>query len=272
MRVSSLRGPWMPALLVASLLAVPSLRAQAPSFPSADPTFTAQWPFHVGEEAEYDVTWGPLHVGRAYLRIEAIDSIRGTPAHRLSMEIKGGVPLYRIEDRTVSWLAAEPYRSLRFEQILREGGYRRHRRWELDHETLTTTREDWDEEAGVYRPHRKHHDLPIPVGALDEISYLYLIRTLPLEVGQIYRFDQYYEEEGNPVTVEVLRRETVRVQAGTFETLVVRPIIQTDGMFGEEGEAEVYITDDERRLIVQLKTKMRLGRLNMFLRNFKLGG
>ncbi len=272
MKAQTPRGLGAPMVVVVSMSMALPLTAQAPSPVARDPAFPAEWPFPVGEEAEYDVTWGPIRVGRAYLRIEAIDSIRGTPAHRLSMEIKGGVPFYKIEDRTVSWLATEPYRSLRFEQILREGGYRRHRRWELDHQALTTTREDWDEESGAYRPHRRHHDLPIPEGALDEISYLFLIRTLPLEVGRTYRFERYYEEEGNPITVEVLRRETVRVQAGTFETLVVRPIIQTDGMFGEEGEAEVYITDDERRLIVQLKTKMRLGQLNMFLRNFELGG
>ncbi len=272
MRVQTARRlPAHTLVALAIVWAVP-VRAQAPSSVTLDSTFEAEWPFQVGEHAEYNVTFGPIRVGRAHLRVEALDSIRGTPAHRLSMEIKGGIPLYKIDDRTVSWLAADPYRSLRFEQILKQGGYRRHRRWELDHEALTTTREDWDEETGAYRPHRRQHDLPIPWGALDEISYLFLIRTLPLEVGKVYRFERYYEPEGNPVVVEVLRRERVRVKAGTFETLVVRPIIQTDGMFGEDGQAEVYITDDERRLIVQLKTKMRVGELNMFLRDFELKG
>ena len=113
--------------------------------------------------------------------------------------------------------------------------------------------------------------MPIPVGALDEISYLYLIRTLPLEVGCTYTFNGYFEAEGNPVVLEVLRRERVRVRAGTFKTIVVRPTIQADGLFAEDGEAEVYISDDERRLIVQLKTKMGIGEVNMYLRQFEVG-
>ena len=229
------------------------------------------WPFEVGEEAEYDVTFGPVHIGRAHLRIEAEESIRETSTFRLAFEINGGIPVYKIDDRTVSWLASNPYRSMRFEQVLREGGYRRHRRFELYHDVGTVTREDWDEEVGAYKAHPKHRDLPIPVGALDEISYLYLIRTLPLEVGRTYTFNGYFEDEGNPVVLEVLRRERVRVRSGTFKTIVVRPIIQADGLFSEDGEAEVYISDDERRLIVQLKTKMGIGEVNMYLRRFEVG-
>ena len=110
----------------------------------------------------------------------------------------------------------------------------------------------------------------MPPGALDEISYLYLIRTLPLELGRTYEFDRYFEEDGNPVVVEVLRRERVRVPAGTFDTIVLRPIIQTDGLFGEDGQAEVFISDDDRRLVVQIKSRMKRGRVNMYLREFEL--
>lgn len=229
------------------------------------------WGFDVGERAEYDVTFGPVRVGRGSIEVEAIENVRGTPAYRLAFQIEGGPFFYKIDDRTVSWLAADPYRSLRFEQILNEGGYERHRRYELDHAAGTFTREDWDEAAGRYRPHATERDVPIPEGALDEISYLYLMRTLPLEVGRTYRFSGYFEEDGNPVVIQVLRREEVRVRAGRFQTVVVRPIIRTKGIFGEAGGGEVYISDDERRLIVQIKSRMSVGELTMYLREYDPG-
>lgn len=253
-----------------------ALAAAAPAAGQAGPVddtehFAADWPFRVGEMAEYDITFGPVRVGRGHLRVEAVDTVRSMPAYRLSFEIEGGPFFYEIDDRTVSWLGTGPYRSVRFEQILREGGYRRHRRYDLDHEEGVFDRFDWDEEAEAYRLHARERDVPIPPQALDEIAYLYLVRTLPLEVGRTYRFERYFEEDGNPVVVQVLRRERVRVRAGTFETVVVRPIIQTDGMFGEGGEAEVFISDDDRRTIVQLKTKMNVGTLNMYLREYEPG-
>ena len=229
------------------------------------------WRFPVGERAVYDVTFGPVKVGRGELAVEAIDTVAATPAYRVAFELEGGPFFYKVDDRSVSWVAPDPIRSLRFEQILQEGDYTRHRRYELDQSDGTYTREDWDREAEAYRPHPEEREVPMPPAALDEIAYLYLARSLPLEPGRTYTFDRYFEEEGNPARLEVLRRETVRVPAGRFETVVVRPVIQAGGLFGEGGRAEVYITDDERRAIVLLRTKMKVGDLNMYLRDFRPG-
>lgn len=266
------RGPTARRTLALAIAAAGTASAQTPGETASASAFAERWPFAVGERAEYDVTFGPMRVGRGLLEVEAVDTVRRVPAYRLAFEIEGGPFFYKIDDRTVSWLATGPYRSLRFEQILHEGGYERHRRYELDHEAGTATREDWDEEIEAYRAHATERDVPIPSGALDEISYVFLMRTLPLEVGRTYRFEDYFEEDGNPVLIRVLRRERVRVRAGTFETVVVRPIIQTDGLFGEGGEGEIYISDDDRRVIVMLKTRMGMGQFTMYLRDFHPGG
>ena len=75
-------------------------------------------------------------------------------------------------------------------------------------------------------------------------------------MGDVYTIPRYFQEDGNPVVLKVLRRETVTVPAGTFNTVVVQPMIQTDGLFGKGGEAEVYFTDDTRRMLVQLRSKV----------------
>jgi hypothetical protein len=107
---------------------------------------------------------------------------------------------------------------------------------------------------------------------LDDISFLYFIRTLPLEVGKTYTFNRYFKEEGNPVTVKVLRRETITVPAGRFNTIVVQPIIKTKGLFSEGGRAEVYFTDDSRRILVALKTQVKiLKSLDMLMQSYSPG-
>jgi hypothetical protein len=106
---------------------------------------------------------------------------------------------------------------------------------------------------------------------LDEASFLFFLRSIPLEVGQTYTFDRYFKPERNPVTVVVERTEQVKVPAGTFNTIVVRPIIKTSGIFGEGGRAEVWFTDDSTRTLVQLKSKLKFGSLNLYLRNRQVG-
>jgi hypothetical protein len=107
---------------------------------------------------------------------------------------------------------------------------------------------------------------------LDDISFLYFVRTLPLEVGQTYTFPRYFREDGNPVVLKVLRKEKVSVPVGTFETIVVQPIIQTSGLFGDGGKAEVYFTDDDQRILVQMKSKVPvLKSLNLVLESYVPG-
>ncbi|HEU4452815.1 MAG TPA: DUF3108 domain-containing protein, partial [Longimicrobium sp.] len=55
-------------------------------------------------------------------------------------------------------------------------------------------------------------------------------------------------------------------------TIVVRPIIKTEGLFGEGGEAEVYFTDDSRRLMVQMRSKVPLvGSLSLHMTSYQPG-
>lgn len=229
------------------------------------------WRFPVGERAEYDVTFGPMKVGTGVLAVEAIEPVEGRPTYRVVLRMSGGPFFYKVDDRKESWIAPDPIRTLRFRERLREGDYRRNRLYRLDQEEGHYTRLDYDERSGEYRPVEEEREVPMPSAALDEVAYLYLVRTLPLEVGRTYRFERYFEEEGNPVVLHVLRRETVRVNAGRFETVVVRPVIQTSGLFAEGGRAEVFLSDDARRLVVQLKTRMKAGQVNMYLRHYRPG-
>lgn len=240
------------------------------------PADSSSWRFAVGERSRYDVyvklgpVGAPRPLGEAVLSVEAEEVVRGTPVYRASLEIEGSVPLvYKMNNRQVSWIAPDPVRSLRFEEHLREGDYRRDRRYTLDQQAEAYTRFD-QVEAGSWR--EVETDVPMPANALDEVSFLYFVRTVPLEVGRTYRFDRFFQEDGNPVILEVLRREEVRVPAGRFRTVVVRPIIQTDGLFSQGGKAEVYLSDDGRRRIVQIKSRMKVGTVNMYLTEYRAGG
>jgi hypothetical protein len=218
---------------------------------------------------EFSVSWGRVRLGEGSIEVEAIESIDGQDAYRVAMEAWGGPPFYRVQDRQVSWIRPRPLSSIRFEQRLSEGSYKRDTRYTFDLDGMTYDRHDLVEDE--WRARDDETDVAILAGALDDVSFLFLARLLPLEVGQRYEFDRYFKDEGNPVVIEVLRREEIRVPAGTFQTIVVRPIIQTGGAFGDDGEAELYLTDDEHRAIVRLKTSMAVGSGNLFLTRYLPG-
>lgn len=248
----------------------PAVQGATPSETiSVDPDTLLDWRFPVGERMSYSVTWEGIRLGTGSLTVEAIDTLQRREAYRVALEMSGGPPFYRVEDRIVSWIQPDPYASLQFVQKQKEGNYRRDRRIELDVEARTYTR--YDLKDGQYVANEAETAVPIPEGALDEISYLYLARLLPLEVGKRYEFERYFKEDGNPATVEVLRREEIRVPAGRFQTIVLRPEIRTDGLFGEGGEAEAYVSDDDRRILVRLTTSLSVGSGNLFLTEYQPG-
>jgi hypothetical protein len=63
----------------------------------------------------------------------------------------------------------------------------------------------------------------------------------------------------------VERRERVKVPAGTFDAIVIQPVIKTKGVFSENGHAELWISDDDRRMILQMKSQLSFGSLDLFL-------
>ena len=216
---------------------VPWLR---PAEPLATPV-----PFAVGERLEYKVKLGIFNAGEGSLEVAAIDSIRGNPAYHAIMRIDGGVLFARVHDEFQTWFDTRTLTSHRFIQDQNEVGSERYRHYEMFPERGVWERRD-DEEVG---------DMPTSL-PLDDISFIYFLRTLPLEVGDVYTFDRYFKETGNPVVIRVLRKEEKEVPAGIFKTIVVQPIIRTRGIFGEGGEAELYFSDDDRRALVYMKSNI----------------
>lgn len=219
-------------------------------------------PFGPGERLGYTVSVGIFGgVGRGSMEVVGVDTIRGFPTYHLRFDLKGGVLFAKVNDRLQSWLDVSGLMARRFEQDQKEINFKRHRIFDFFPEERRWQRVD-REGSGELPTDRP----------LDDVSFLYFARTLPLEVGKSYTFDRYYKADGNPVVIKVLRRQQITVPAGTFNTIVVRPIIKTDGLFGEGGEAEVYFTDDERRLLVQMTSKVPvLGHLNLHLESYTPG-
>jgi hypothetical protein len=212
-------------------------------------------PFCPGERMEYQVRLGRFSVGQGHMEVHGLDLIRGHRAYHVSMGVSGGVPLARVNNLLQSWIDVEKLASHRFIQDQNEVRTKRFRQFEFYPDERRWERTDNGEEGELPT------DLP-----LDDISFVYYVRSLPLEVGETYTLDRYFQEHGNPVVVRVLRRDRIEVPAGTFNTIVVQPVIQTRGLFGEGGEAEIHFSDDDRRLLVQMRSRVPvIGSLSLHL-------
>jgi hypothetical protein len=119
-------------------------------------------------------------------------------------------------------------------------------------------------------------DAPKPASAtvdepLDDGAFLFFLRSVPLVVGETYEFNRYFRPDRNPVSIRVLRRERISVPAGEVDAIVVQPVLNTKGIFSKNGRAEVWLTDDDRRLLVQVKAELSFGTVNLALKEYRGG-
>jgi len=243
----------------APAVAQPPAAAQpTPPAPSRLAVALARLPFKDNERLEYQVKYGFLGVGSAVLEVQGLDSVRGMPAIHASFRVSGGVRFYRVNDDYESWFDPETFSTLRAAQSIDEGSYDRQRTFEFFP----------DRQVFIENGKPEAPTVPDP---LDEASFLFFVRSIPLEVGQTYEFQRYFRPDKNPVRVVVVRKEPVKVPAGTFNAIVVRPVIKTSGIFGEGGRAEAWFTDDSTRTLVQLKSSLKFGSLNLYLRSRRPG-
>ncbi len=159
--------------------------------------------------------------------------------------------------------------ALRFEKNLREGRYRHNSQTVFDHEKGIATFRYLDfskvpknitqlEEAERYGKYVTQ-EFPLTVGALDELSVLYYVRTLPLQASTTVTARVFASRKNWELEVKVLGRETLETALGRRETLKVEPLLKFEGIFQRKGRMIVWLTDDAERIPVQMKSEIVIG-------------
>lgn len=186
------------------------------------------------------------------MELDTVDTVRGVPTYHAIFRLTGGTLFFRVDDRMESWFDTTTLTSLRFTQKLHEGRYHADRDFELYPAEQRYERLGDTSYATVAAP-------------LDDISFLYFVRTLSLSVGAEYRFDRYFQLDGNPIVLRVLRMERITVPAGEFDAIVVQPLIRTRGIFSQKGHAEVWLRADGGHEVLQMKSHLAFGSISLVL-------
>ena len=256
----------VPTLALCASLSIVGTALPAQSVPAP------KMPFGVGESLVYDVKFGPLNVGNGKMEVVGIDTVRGRPAYHLRLELRAGIPGFRVVNVLESWMDVTALHSLRYRQETSQGGKDERRVAEIFPDRKVYQETDWrPAKSGGGMQETKRGESESVAQPLDQASFLFFARTQPLVIGQTYTFSRYYKPASNPVTLSVVRQERVKVPAGEFPAIVVRPVFKSNGIFGQNGRAEVWFTDDDRRLMVRMETHVAFGTITLMLKEFQGG-
>lgn len=244
-------------------LAFPSLMAQKTSPEDSATRFRSidQNAFDVGEELIFDVNYGFITAGQAKMAIPRYSWQKGRKCYHVQFLVKSKPffdSFYRVRDRYESYIDTEGLFPWKFIQQIREGGYRRDFSARFDHE-----KEKAYTSEGVY---------PVPAFTHDVVSAFYFMRTYNyrgMRKGQKVELQNFYKDSTYTLTVVFHGREEVEVEAGTFRTVVLEPIMEEGGLFKASGRILVWLTDDERRMPVQVDAEIPIGSITSELIEYK---
>jgi hypothetical protein len=234
-----------------------ALMAQTPS-PAVAP---ASFPFAVGEKLSYTAKLGMLTLGSGTLEVASVDTVRGVESFRLRFRLQGKTMFYSLDDMLESWIGTSDFNSRRFVQDFVENDKATKRHYEIF------------PDSGFYREGGREATRETPAEPLDDAAFFYFVRITPLEVGRKYSYNRYFRKDKNPVTIEVLKREKMDLPDGSkVQCLVLHPTIDTKGLFSKRSETRIWLTDDARRLPVQIRTKFPFGTITLRLKDMVLPG
>ena len=94
---------------------------------------------------------------------------------------------------------------------------------------------------------------------LDILAAFYYVRTQKLQEGESIYLTNHEKKKVNKLEVRVYKKETVEVEAGKFECLVVEPLLFGEGIFKQKGRLKVWLTNDQYKIPVQMKSKVIVG-------------
>lgn len=212
---------------------------------------TAGFPFAVGETLQYDARLGMLPIGSATVSVSRMARERGTDAYVFAMNGQGGPPGVRVRYELTSWVGAGKFNSLRFYRKLVQGS-------SVDEESYEIV-----PDSGRYRQAGVAQEWMAPRDPLDELAFLYFLRTIPLQVGRGYSFSRYFKTGYNPIRLRVLAREAVALPDGrSVPCLLVEATARNMTM-------TLRLTDDARRLPVQLEVPLSYGTVTLELVSMK---
>jgi hypothetical protein len=247
--IDALRRAFRPAVLMA-LLCVGTTQAQTEQSVLAVP-------YGVGERLEYTVYFGKLKAGNGSMEVKDIQDVRGRDAWHAVWELHGGLRfVYHIDDVFATWIDRRTGNSLRFYRDQNEGRRDKESTFEMYPERSLFQESGDTLEAGVANP-------------LDDASFLYFVRTIPLVVGETHSYNRYFRPDRNPVTLKVLRKDTIEVAGRRWPAVVVQPTFKSSGPFSENGRAELWFSDDRNRIMLQMKSSLPFGSINLYLTSYR---
>lgn len=216
--------------------------------------------FGAGERLTFNVNYGFITAGYAEMNIPNLDTVLNAAVYKVEFTVRSTPTFdlfFKVRDRYETYLDTASIVPWKFEQHISEGSFKR------DYVAI------FDHRLGIART--DEGDFPIPPDVHDIMSAFYYARTIDytgFKMGQRVGLKNFFKGKTNPLEIKYLGKQKITVNAGTFECIIIEPMVKEGGLFKSEGRILIWLSNDANKIPVKVSTKVVIGTIDAELKEY----
>lgn len=219
--------------------------------------------FKNGEKLSFRVAYnsvltGSLTAGKATLEVFPNETVinNQSTVHAVAKAWTTGFieVFYKLNNQLESYINPTTYEPVRFVRSLRENRYRKEETINFNHKELTAVHEK-----------RK---VKIIKNTQDVISILYFARSLSVEAlkpGQYFQVPYFLDDSIFHSRIIYEGKEKIKTRSGIYNCIKLKPLVLIGDVFNDTYPMTIWLTDDNYRLPVLIKSKLKIGEARLEL-------
>ncbi|MCP5109290.1 MAG: DUF3108 domain-containing protein [bacterium] len=202
----------------------------------------------------YHASWRLMHAG--YVQLDLGKGVNGSGEGwegQLRLRSRGFVnTIYKVDDHyTVSFDESFCASSSLFE--LRERKKRRRIKVTFQQPPGTASRLERDLVKNTVVDQK---EIDVPPCVHDELAALARLRTMDLKLGERAELPVSNGKKSVSARVEAQTRQQIETPSGVYDTIRYEAFLYNNVLYRRKGRLLIWLTDDERRLPVQIRIKL----------------
>lgn len=220
-------------------------------------------PFRVGETVIHSVRYFSAEAGVLTLKIKPFVEVNNRKSYNFLTDLKtSGLfsNFYSVDDQVETYVDYEDLVPHVFKLHIKESAQLKEGQSFFDQKTLKATywEHKYTEKNGDEEKKQEWDILPFSQNAFSGIFYM---RIFAWEIGKEYSFRVSDNQKNILFNAVAVKKEKLVTAAGEFNAIQVKANVVSRGALTQAGDILFWLSDDERKYILRIEAKIKIGTL-----------
>ena len=220
-------------------------------------------PFRVGEVVTHSVRYFATEAGTLVLKVKPFVEVNNRKSYNFLTDLKtSGLfsKFYSVDDQVETYVDYENLVPHVFKLHIKESAQLKEAQSYFDHKTLKATywEHKYTEKNGN---EEKKQEWDILDFSQNVFSGLFYMRIFAWEMGKEYSFRVSDDQKNIIFKGTAIKKEKLSTDAGEFDAIEINATVVTRGALTQAGDFKIWISDDDRKYILRIEAKIKIGSL-----------